>query len=60
MELIDDGVPNGVKLVCRVMVGQREVIATAVASGVVRINSRHAVKRLVDITQIVDQETECV
>jgi hypothetical protein len=57
VELIDNSIPNGVKLVSRVVVGQREVIATAVTSGVVRINSRHAVKRLVDITQIVDQET---
>ena len=60
MEFVEDGVPGSVELSDGVVVLQGEVIATAVTSGEVGVHTAQSVHRLVDVSQIVDQEAESV
>ena len=60
MEFVEDGVPGSVELSDGVVVLQGEVVATAVASGEVGVHTAQSVHRLVDVSQIVDQEAESV
>ncbi len=60
MEFVEDGVPGSVELSDRVVVLQGEVVATAVTSGEVWVHTAQSVHRLVDVSQIVDQEAESV
>ena len=60
MEFVENGVPGSVELSDGVVVLQGEVIATAVACREVWIHTAQSVHRLVDVSQIVDQEAESV
>ena len=60
MEFVEDGVPGSVQLSDRVVVLQGETVAAAVASREVGVHTAQSVHRLVDVSQIVDQEAESV
>lgn len=60
MEFVDDGVPDGVELISRVVVLQREVIATSVTLRVISVDSGESVEWLVDVAEIVDEEAESI
>lgn len=55
---VHDDVPNGVKLVGTVMVGEIEGVGTAVTLGKVSVVLVQVVERLVDISNEVNEETE--
>jgi hypothetical protein len=56
--LIDDVIPNSMKFVSIVMVLNKESISTFISLWHVRGVSITAVKRLMDITVVVDQESQ--
>jgi hypothetical protein len=60
VELVEHGVPGGVELGDRVVVLQGEVVAATVACREFWVHAAQCVHRLVDISQIVDQEAESV
>ena len=60
MEFVEDGVPGSVELSDRVVVLKGEAVAAAVASREVGVHTAQSVHRLVDVSQIVDQEAESV
>jgi len=58
VELVDDGIPYGVELACTIVILEREIVAAAVSSGEIVVNSAQRVHGLVNITQVVDEEAE--
>ena len=60
MELVDDRIPESVKLLNRVVILEREFVSTAVSSREFLVDSSKRVKGLVDVTEIVDEETESI
>lgn len=57
---VENLVPECVQLVHTVVVGQREQICTLVASRVLLVVAAFAVEGLVDVTNVMDQQTEGV
>ena len=60
MVFVNNRIPHGVKLISRVVVGEGEVVTTSVTLRVLRVNSRESVEWLVDISEIVDEQAECI
>jgi|LauGreDrversion4_2_1035121.scaffolds.fasta_scaffold231794_2 hypothetical protein len=60
VELVDDRIPESVKLLDRVVILKREFVSTAVSSREFLVDSSKRVKGLVDVTEIVDEETESI
>ena len=60
MVLVDHCVPNSMKLFRAVVGREREVVAAAISCRVVVIDSAEAVQWLMDVTKVVDQETQSV
>ena len=58
MELVEDGIPSGMELFDTIVARQREVVATTVTRGEVGVDSGQRVKRLMDISKIVDQKAK--
>ena len=60
VELVDDRIPESVKLLDRIVILKREFVSTAVSSREFFVDSSERVKGLVDVTEIVDEETESI
>lgn len=58
VELIDDCVPNRVKISGVVVIGNFERVSASVTNGIATINSAQAVKWLVNVSEIVDEQSE--
>lgn len=60
MELVDNGIPEGVKVVNTVVVGKRERVSTSVTVGEVAVDFGGSVKWLVDVSNIMDEESQSI
>ena len=58
VELIDDCVPNRVKISGIVVIGNFEWVSASITNGVAAIYSAQAVKWLVNVSEIVDEQSE--
>jgi hypothetical protein len=60
VEFVDYRIPESVKLLDRVVILEREIVSTFVSSREFLVNSSKRVKGLVDVSEIVDEETESI
>ena len=58
MVFIDHSVPQGVQLIHVIVIWKREIVASSISSRVLIINPIHAVKGLVVVTDVVNEEAE--
>lgn len=57
---VNNGIPNGMEVLGGIFDGESEEVATKVTLRVLAVDSGGGVEWLMDVTNIVDQKSECV